>query len=64
MGTKLGNASRARRLARLMQEWRRAFDAQDVDAMASAKRAIDAATRDPSVLRIKCRQSNKTRTLR
>jgi hypothetical protein len=42
MGKTLGNATRARELARLFEAWRRAFDAQDVAAMTSARRAIDA----------------------
>ena len=47
MGTKLGSAKRARRLARLMEQWRRAFEAQDAVAMARSRRAIDAAARYP-----------------
>lgn len=42
MSTNLGNASRAREIARLFEAWRRAFDRQDHEAMTSAKRAIDA----------------------
>jgi hypothetical protein len=42
MGTKLGNASRARELQRLFEAWRRACDRQDAELMAAAKRAIDA----------------------
>lgn len=43
MGTILGDAGRARKLARLFAAWRRAFEAQDHAAMAAARRAIDAA---------------------
>lgn len=46
MGTKLGNAKRARRLARLFERWRQAHDGQDAKGMAAAKRSIDAARRD------------------
>jgi hypothetical protein len=42
MGTTLGNAKRARELQRLFEAWRPAFEAQDAEAMAIAKRAIDA----------------------
>ena len=42
MGTKLGNAKRARRLAKLFDEWRRAFDAEDYAAMESTRQAINA----------------------
>jgi hypothetical protein len=38
----LGNAKRARELQRLFEAWRQAFDAQDIEAMAAARRAIDA----------------------
>jgi hypothetical protein len=43
MGTIIGNANRARDLARLFEAWRRAFDRQDHAAMRRARRAIDAA---------------------
>ncbi|MBR0994158.1 hypothetical protein JQ580_25890 [Bradyrhizobium japonicum] len=42
MGTKLGNAKRARRLARLFEKLQNACDQQDEKAIAAAKRAIDA----------------------
>jgi hypothetical protein len=42
MGKLLGSARRARKLARLFEAWRRAFDAQDAETMAAAKQAIDA----------------------
>ncbi|MGY4166339.1 hypothetical protein [Bradyrhizobium sp. USDA 4529] len=42
MGAKLGDAGRARELARLFEAWRRAFDAGDERMMAVTKRAIDA----------------------
>ena len=42
MGAELGSAKRARKLARLFEAWRRAFDTQDHAAMQSARRAIDA----------------------
>ena len=42
MGATLGDARRARLLARLLEAWRRAFDAQDYAAMQSARRAFDA----------------------
>jgi len=43
MSTMLGNASRAREIARLFEVWRHACDLQDHDMMVIAKRAIDAA---------------------
>ncbi len=46
MGTKLGNASRARKLAGLFEAWRRACDSQDYAAMQAAKQAIDAKMRE------------------
>jgi hypothetical protein len=42
MARSLGDAQRARELARLFEAWRRAFDRQDIEAMAAARRAIDA----------------------
>jgi hypothetical protein len=42
MGTKLGDARRARELAKLFEAWRRAFEVQDKVAMQRARRAIDA----------------------
>jgi hypothetical protein len=42
MGTKCGNASRARELAKLFEAWREAFDRQDIEMVAIARRAIDA----------------------
>jgi hypothetical protein len=42
MGAKLGSAKQARKLARLFEEWRRAFEAQDHVAMRNARRTIDA----------------------
>ncbi|MCC8949205.1 hypothetical protein H8A97_29905 [Bradyrhizobium sp. Arg62] len=48
MGAKLGDAGRARELARLFEEWRRAFDAGDERAARAARRAIDEAlTEEP-----------------
>lgn len=41
MISKLGSAKRARKLARLFEKWRRAFEAQDDAAMQRARRAID-----------------------
>lgn len=45
MGIRLGDAGRARKLARLFRAWRRALDARDYAAMARARRAIDATVR-------------------
>lgn len=45
MGTKLGDAKRARKLARLFERWRRAFDAQDHAVAKSARQAIDTAAK-------------------
>lgn len=42
MGMKLGSAKQARRLARLFEKWRRAFDARDEAAITAARREIDA----------------------
>ena len=41
MGAKLGSAKRARKLAKLFNKWRRAFDARNIAAMRGARRAID-----------------------
>jgi hypothetical protein len=41
MSVTLGNASRARELAKLFEAWRRAFEVQDHVAMQRARRAID-----------------------
>ncbi len=38
----LGDASRARALQKLFAAWKLAFNRQDAEAMAAAKRAIDA----------------------
>lgn len=43
MSTMLGSASRAREIATLFEVWRRAFDLQDAEMMAVARRAIDSA---------------------
>ena len=42
MGRKLGSAKQARKLAKLFERWRQAFEAQDAAAMAAARRAIEA----------------------
>lgn len=62
MGNKLGNARRARKLAKLLQEWRQAFDAQDAVAMAVTKRAIDAVAKgDAASLTRRCRRGQAQR---
>jgi hypothetical protein len=43
MSTMLGSASRARELNNLFAVWKCAFDLQDAEMMAVARRAIDAA---------------------
>jgi hypothetical protein len=45
MGRKMGNAGRARKLAKLFEKWRRAFERQDAEAMVAARQAIDTIAR-------------------
>jgi hypothetical protein len=60
MGTTLSNAKRARKLQRLFEAWRRAFEAQDAEAMSAARRAIDARLAISTNVRYADRATSKT----